>query len=374
MDYAWDFGDANTSIDQNPTHLYATAGTYTVTLTVTDTVNGCFDTHAVTVKVFDELQLNASSTAATCPGGSDGSISISVPNGTAPYSYSLNNGAPQSGGNFTGLTAGTFNISVVDANGCSANLSISVNEPAALGFTSNVLTNVNCVDDLTGSVTVNANGGTAPYLYAIDGGSNFTSGAFNSLSGGNHNVTITDGNGCTFTDVVTITVLTPAPSAFFNATANGLEIDFVNLSQNVDTYSWYFGDGSTSSSENPTHTYSTNGAYTVTLIVSNECGSDTIKIDLGGLVGIGDEENSFVFNLYPNPNNGQFFINLESAENLSDLNLRVWSVEGRLISDEAFNISGNTFTHQINQNLSAGVYVIELISEKQTFRDRVVVR
>jgi PKD repeat protein len=76
----------------------------------------------------------------------------------------------------------------------------------------------------------------------------------------------------------------PLPTADFTSEVNegceGIEIAFTNLSLNADSWHWDFGDGTTSSNENPSHVYNTSGLYTVSLTAYNNCGDDTvIKID-----------------------------------------------------------------------------------------------
>ncbi|MEZ4986947.1 MAG: PKD domain-containing protein [Saprospiraceae bacterium] len=80
----------------------------------------------------------------------------------------------------------------------------------------------------------------------------------------------------THTETTFITVL-GLPFADFSFTATGMTYQFTNLSQNEDDLEWSFGDGNTSTQENPSHTYSEPGTYTVTLDVFNECGTESYQ-------------------------------------------------------------------------------------------------
>ncbi|MCB0661889.1 MAG: PKD domain-containing protein, partial [Saprospiraceae bacterium] len=94
---------------------------------------------------------------------------------------------------------------------------------------------------------------------------------------GNYDVTLIVSNAAgadtvTFTDYIAVQT-TPNPA--FSAAVDQANVDFTNNSTGADAYAWDFGDGSTSSEENPTHVYTMDGTYTVTLSTENECGTTT---------------------------------------------------------------------------------------------------
>src|SRR5207249_11447911 len=109
-------------------------------------------------------------------------------------------------GTFNNLAAGSYTVTVKDANGCSTTQPVTISEPAsALASSISSQTNVGCFGGLTGSVTVAGSGGTSPYTYAIDGTTFGNSGNFSSLAAGSYTITVKDANGCTTTQPVTIT-------------------------------------------------------------------------------------------------------------------------------------------------------------------------
>ncbi|WP_157243372.1 PKD domain-containing protein, partial [Algoriphagus resistens] len=125
--WAWDFGDGATSTQQNPTHEYASAGTYTVKLTVND-LDGCSRTLTKT----DLIQVNVLEASiipsnVTCNGGSDGSLTATPDEGLAPFTYQWNNGASTE--TINGLSAGNYSVIITDANGCSVTKSVVLTEP-----------------------------------------------------------------------------------------------------------------------------------------------------------------------------------------------------------------------------------------------------
>ena len=135
------------------------AGNYTYT--VTD-ANGCTATGNFAVAdAPGPVVSNTANTLVTCFGGNDGTLSVTINSGTAPINYSLNGGASQLSGNFNNLTAGNYDITVTDANGCTTTTNIVINEPPVLQANSNT-TNSTC-SNANGTLTVNANGGTGAY-------------------------------------------------------------------------------------------------------------------------------------------------------------------------------------------------------------------
>ncbi len=104
------------------------------------------------------------------------------------------------------------------------------------------------------------------------------------------------------------------PSANFSESISGNTATFTNSSSSVNStlnYYWDFGDGNTSSVQNPSHTYTTNGTYTVTLIASNCIFSDTITNTIQIGTNSMDENTHTNFEFYPNPTTHQITINVE---------------------------------------------------------------
>jgi len=197
--WEWDFGDGHTSTAQNPEHTYAASGTYTVSFTIT-TDMGCNFTKTSSVTVNDPLSASVTITDVSCNGGSDGAIDVlSVTGGTAPYTYTLDNLA--TGVPITGLTAGTYSVTVTDVIGCTDTASVTVTEPDLL-IASVVATDVSCNGANDGAVDLTVTGGTAPYTYLWDNGA--TTEDMTGLATGNYSVTVTDANGCTATATATI--------------------------------------------------------------------------------------------------------------------------------------------------------------------------
>src|SRR5205085_486837 len=139
-------------------------------------------------------------------GSSTGSVTVAGSGGTSPYTYSIDGTNFGASGTFSSLAAGSYTVTVKDANGCTTTQAVTITQPAAaLNSSISSQTNVACFGGSTGSVTVAGSGGTSPYSYAIDGTTFGASGTFSSLGAGSYTITVKDAHGCTTTQAVTIT-------------------------------------------------------------------------------------------------------------------------------------------------------------------------
>lgn len=193
------------------TYLWTPSGQTTATATglsaqgysVTyNDANGC--TGTATVNVPNASSPSATITATTnvsCFGGNNGSATVSASGGTSPYTYSWTSGGTAS--TETGLTAGSFVVTVADANGCTATATATITEPPAL-TSSAVMTPVLCNGGSTGTATATGTGGVGPYTYLWTPSGQTTATATN-LSAQAYTCLITDVNGCTSTASVTVT-------------------------------------------------------------------------------------------------------------------------------------------------------------------------
>jgi gliding motility-associated-like protein len=174
------------------------AGVYSVI--VTDAA-GCNSASApFTLTEPPVLTATAIVTDNPCPGGSDGSIDLTVSGGTAPYSFLWSNGATVE--DLINLTAGNYNVTVTDAGGCTATNSASVEELSGMAN----VTDISCNGANDGSIDLVVSGGSAPVTFLWSNGA--TTEDLSGLSAGNYSVTISDADGCTV--MVSGTITEPA--------------------------------------------------------------------------------------------------------------------------------------------------------------------
>jgi PKD repeat protein len=174
-------------------------------------------------------------------------------------------------------------------------------------------------------------------------------------------VTVVDANGCTASDFVIVNTL-PTQTAQFTHTVSGSTAVFSNQSSSAYTYSWSFGDNTTSNAVNPSHTYAQNGTYTVTLTVTGPCGTSTFT-QVVTITQVGLEEHQTLNNmsLYPNPNDGAFTISFEMTQE-ADVQIQVLDVAGRIVwSDQPGALM--VYNKQVALNTEAsGMYVVRIIT------------
>ncbi|HXH20108.1 MAG TPA: gliding motility-associated C-terminal domain-containing protein, partial [Chitinophagales bacterium] len=240
-----------------------TIGTYTVT--VTD-AQGCRLTNSASIT--EPAQLTASTTHVdvSCRGGGDGSVNLSVWGGTIPYSYLWSNGATTE--DISGLTAGTYLVTVTDAKSCTITVSATISEPASLASSTTQI-NVSCNGFSDGSIDLTVSGGTTPYTYNWSIGT--TTQDISSLIAGVYDVTITDANGCSITDGAVITE-PPVLTAFTvptDVSCFGGNDGMIDLSVTGGTtpYEFNWSNGATSEDINMLIA----GTYTVTVVDAKNC-------------------------------------------------------------------------------------------------------
>src|SRR6056300_1580903 len=202
--YSWNTTPAQTGA----TATGLAAGSYTVT--VTD-ANNCTTTQTVVITQPAQLTATGSVTnEVSCNGGTDGSASVSVSGGVSPYTYSWSDGTNvvSTASTASTLSAGSYTVTVTDANSNTASASVTFTQPTALSA-SITGTNVGCNGALTGSADLTVSGGTpgSGYTYSWSDGTSVvaTTEDLTNVAAGSYTVTVTDANSCTATASVTIT-------------------------------------------------------------------------------------------------------------------------------------------------------------------------
>lgn len=271
--YTWTGPFGFTASTEDISNLYS--GTYYLNLV--DGL-GCSYTDTFIVSAPPSLNLNFSTTAVSCPGGQDGTASISLSGGTPPYIYSW---SPVGGNDSvaSGLSAGYYNAEVTDNNGCILTFSVNIQEPSSFVSTFNTNIPPQCGQS-DGEISISADGGTPPFTYLWNNGD--TSSVADSLPAGNHGITVTDVNGCSY---FAVGVLNNAngpvvnldsivnPSCFNNEngaiyiTSNGVHPITVHWSNGEASNTWVMGGG-------PVSDWIGNlpaGAYDVSVTDSSGC-------------------------------------------------------------------------------------------------------
>jgi gliding motility-associated-like protein len=205
--FVWNFGDPasgsnNGSGQQNPTHTFSAPGTYTVTLTVSGPCNGT-STITKTISTLDAL---SNTTNILCSGSQNGSLNFTAINNTGVTSYVLQPlGLSNTNGNFTGLGAGSYTVTISDAIGCSITETSVIQSPPSLVWVTNIAENITCHGLQDGKITGVATGGSGAINYTLNPGSiSNSTGLFTNLSAAQYTIIAIDANGCSLTSIQTI--------------------------------------------------------------------------------------------------------------------------------------------------------------------------
>ncbi|MFV5687328.1 T9SS type B sorting domain-containing protein [Flavobacterium sp. ZT3R25] len=211
------------------TNVYsaAIAGTYDFRVTDANNPTLCQATTTFTLDPIVPTVFTTTQTNVSCNAGTDGTITVNVTSGVGPYTYQLNAGLFQSSNVFTGLNAGTtYVITVKDAKLCLyPSAPITITEPTALTATTFLTTPLTCGAGNVAqpaTVTIKGVGGTVPYVYSFDLGTNYSStNTYQSYVGTTFNVLVKDAKGCVYTlpNGVNIPALVPPTDLMFSTTS-----------------------------------------------------------------------------------------------------------------------------------------------------------
>lgn len=411
--WSWNFGDGSeASTEQNPEHVYANVGSYTVTLTATNEKGDSVLVKEDYIKANEKPELPEGE---MLYGGNmeDPNLwNISGLNGVAVTTSMWNNRedtlAYGEGGNLmlsatalnnqsmyciwqaVELTAGmkyTFDAAFRDL---SENLDHFWSE-VFIGTTAPVdgadygegQTKIAFFNSWTAQNGIGVNG-----TYLMDGGrdNDETVSVFIPDSTATYYFAIKTGvidwenNEFAFKvliDEVTLkeSVNVPAPEAdFFADVTEGdspLTVYFTDLSANATAWEWHFGDDSTSVEQSPSHIYAKSGTYTVTLIAFNEGQTDTLVVADLIVVSPGtgiDQLDGSEFKVYPNPSNGTVNITLNGIE---EQNISVFDIAGKVVKYSTVNQNQEFMTINFEKE---GVYLIRMIKDEVTVMRKVIIR
>lgn len=300
-----------------------------------------------------DLGFNASVVPESCQ-GTDGEITLAPSGGTAPYTYTWDNGG--SGTTESNLSNGNYEITISDANLCSWDTIISLAldmGPQIQSLTSDTIS-CNGICDGGASVVASGNGGVT-YQWNDSGSSN--SSTINNLCEGYYTITLTDNVNCTTTD--SVLVISPDPMVTTtngnpdNGSCDGTATALVTGGTAPYSYSW---DDPTNQTTDAISNLC-NGTYNVIVSDANGCTS-TSQISIGDATQI--EENSFQFALFPNPT--QSTITVKGNFN-GTLNWSILDVSGRII---IYGIQNSNTDFNINvEHLSDGVYHFNTLQDNQ---------
>lgn len=356
--YLWDFGDATTSTQQNPTHTYASGGTYNVCLIATSSCGA--DTICQVINVCQPPAANYMSSTnglnAAFMDMSTGTISS--------WAWDFGDGSPintSQSPSYTYAAGGTYTVCLMITDACGQMdtfcQNVSVCAPNAAAFTATGNTSVVTFSDLS-------TGAVDSWLW--DFGDLTTSTQQNPThsyaSSGTYNVCLIVSNNCGSSDTScqVMSFCNPNYAGFlYSSVEDSITVTDVSVGD-IITWLYDFGDGNYANAQNPPpHHYATGGIYTVCLITTDICGiSDTTCIQDTILITQLNETGSVINAMYPNPVSNELTIVLNQGGAQS---IEIFNAVGEIVLFDQ-NLTGPVI-HVDVKDLASGMYTVRVTTE-----------
>ena len=354
----WNFpgGNPSTATIPNPQVSYNLPGTYGVYMTITDSLNtySFIDSSMITVVNSPKVD-TLFKTPNTCSG--NGSIDVHYSGGYAPYHFTWTPSLKDSSF-VNGLKAGVYTVLITDSNGCSVSKTTTIAENGPIAVAS-VVNPIGCYGESTGSVKVQMNGGTPPFIYSWNTTPIQNSNQAVGLSKGMYRVHVIDSFGCSADtsisliqpDSISIVVFTN-PNTSVNG--NGSAGASVYGGTPPYTYSW-----ATTPPQNGNAIYNLfGGNYSLTITDAKNC-TKTTSVKING-IGVGVREHEITkFQMFPTPSSGLVMLYFENQGN-SETILQIQSLDGKLVHQVDLG-NQTTLAKEFDfSNLENGIYLATL--------------
>jgi hypothetical protein len=328
-----------------------TAGTYLVN--VTDG-NNCSKIDTVIVAQPQAISDALTATNPLCHGSATGSIALSAQGGTGALSYQWNPAISS----LNNLNAGTYNLTVIDANNCQHTDAVTLTEPSAIS-TQNQVTNVLCHNGgSTGAATVTPAGGTGTYTYLWNTGAQTNT--LSNVAAGTYTVAVTDANSCAYTDTVVIaepaTGISTSTSSTTAHTGGTDGTATVTATGGTGTLSYHWN--TTPIQTTATASNLAGGTYTVLVTDANGC-STTANVTVAVYTAINDVKEITNLSIYPNPASSNLTVVL-SLEKASDISIEIRDILGRIVTTRTFANEMEIRSSIDVSSWAAAVYTVQI--------------
>lgn len=343
--YAWNTGASTSTIN------VTTTGSYIVNVTNSA---GCTESDTVQITVSTGPAVNTGPNQVLCNGQT-----VTLNAGVSGMQYAWSNGANTQ--TITVSSPGTYIVVVTDPNtGCNNQGTVSVSSSflsVNLGPDQPLCSGVNAVLDAgSGATTYSWSTGASTQTISVN-------------TPGTYTVTVTDNLGCTATDQIVLAAPSGITAAFNAPTVAPLfsTVQFTdNSTGGAISWFWDFGDGTSSTLQNPSHNFVAMGPTTVCLTVSDgTCPHTTCQnLTVQAPIGIDDELFAQGVKVYPNPNNGRFAIGFE-LEDFENIAIELFSLTGQVVYQSQMEHVLNTSVDVDVTGIASGIYMLKVSTESQ---------
>ncbi len=349
--YLWNTGAVTQDIDN------LESGDYIITIT---DGNGCEEIQLFTIEAPDSIFIISTIFEISCFGASDGMIQTEAIGGNGDFNYVWSNNEITS--TITSLEAGDYTLTVTDLEGCEHIETYILIQPNEISITS-MITEISCYGISDGAIDINVEGGNGGYIF------NWSTGANSGLPSGDYTVTVTDLNNCEVTQdffipqpdslIISIIAIDPVNGndGMISATAIG----------GTSPYDFKWNDGMWNEAE---ILDLVSGVYDLEVTDANGC-SENVSVLLES-TSVFEIENLQSFEIFPNPNDGTFFLKIE-FEKRENIEISIFNELGQTI--QKYNRNDNFILEKTNlENLASGLFFIKIKTEKGVVVKRVVVQ
>lgn len=371
--------NAGTTYQADSTFTSLVAGNYIVTIKDNNNCTGFINVSLINTNPVINSIPNITNIA--CNGGTNGAITTMVSGGVAPYTYSWV-GASSNTSNVANLASGTYIQRVTDAVGCIKDFTFNVTQPAVLAPI--VTPYPVCYGSSTGKIVIRPVGGTAPFTYSKDNGTTYqTDSIFNNLPQNVYSIKVKDAKNCEWVGTTTVGVISNNPNLNFIISSNQHAQDTITMKEiswvKPDSIKWEFHPAATIIDNNRLepkikfNNFDSANGYWVRLIgyypTCTYTTQKTIKIypyDVNAVVTTANFNRGIKkAELFPNPNNGQFTLNVEFYK-LQKATLFITSIQGHVVGQKimvnpTMQILRN-FTTEMN-GAGPGTYIMRIVSD-----------
>jgi gliding motility-associated-like protein len=350
--YLWDSGETTPAITVNPT----VQTVYTVVVVYDSLGISCSPSNLteITVDVHPTPTMNfVSNDTLVC---TFSTIGLSADGTGVGYIWSTGETTPTINPSILGDTI--FIINAISDLGClSFNDTIFITTIEGISDVQLTVTDATCFGFADGAITANVVSGVAPYTYLWSTGD--TTSSITNLSAGDYTVVVTADNGCEFTNSTapaTINSFADIAAGFTLDPETGLPplaVEFTNQTLNGVSYAWNFGDGGSSTEENPTHTYTSGGEIAIYMVATDVNGcTDTAYYSIT-LVG---ESSIIIPNIFTPNNDGSNDLLRITAQYIDSFSMTIFNRWGQVMAQIDWLGGGWDGTTMAGVAASEGVY------------------